>query len=526
MLRERHDLRKKLNYSIFSTICIGLLTVAFFIFWCYHSQIKNTLKTPATILVTPFFLGDTQVTKTYTSSNTAQLSLASAKSAKKVIVGDSAICVLATDSQVYCVGSNGYGKLGQATASSPINNAARFILPSGLSAEDFKIASSQWSEYSTTLTDAMGVICVQASDQQLYCAGNNTRGQLGIGSTTSTGAGTPARFAAPGSPYQTLDFSLGGRHVCITTKEQTIYCSGSNDAGQLAQASSTTQVTTPINVGGGYRVFAGVRRTCVISYDQSNNYCTGINTYGEHGAGSTTSPQYTYTIMTRNAAAFPYSSTIIRDVSITGNSTCILAYVASCMGLNSDGQLGQNNTTNSSVPVGVNPPALASGRPAGYMFASLSVNCVVIKGDAYCAGRNSDGQIGIGNTTNPQRQFVRFNVPTNIRISKIKVTNSGWSSPSTCALGVDTNNNNKGSLWCAGVNTSGQLGDTTTISPRTNPVQFQLPSGLSAVDFDADTSKTCALASDSQVYCAGAGPLGDGLGSGSPSPVRFVLPSS
>jgi alpha-tubulin suppressor-like RCC1 family protein len=84
----------------------------------------------------------------------------------------------------------------------------------------------------------------------------------------------------------------------------------------------------------------------------------------------------------------------------------------------------------------------------------------------------------------------------------------------TCALKTDS------TVWCWGLNTSGQLGDGTTTN-RNRPVQV---SGLSGVaDIDNQYDFACALKTNGTVWCWGSGSngqLGNGGTASSSTPVQ------
>ena len=84
----------------------------------------------------------------------------------------------------------------------------------------------------------------------------------------------------------------------------------------------------------------------------------------------------------------------------------------------------------------------------------------------------------------------------------------------TCALKSDT------TVWCWGINTSGQLGDGTT-TLRNRPVQVNGLSGIVSVESSNDYA--CALKSDNTMWCwgnNGFGQLGNGTTTNSSAPVQ------
>ena len=140
------------------------------------------------------------------------------------------------------------------------------------------------------------------------------------------------------------------------------------------------------------------------------------------------------------------------------------------------------------------------------------------EGSVWCWGLNDRGQLGDTTTTN--------------RTSPVQVTGPGGTGTLTgavdvaagpvhsCALRSDT------TVWCWGLNDKGQLGDTTTTN-RTSPVQVTEPGGtgtLTGVDsITAGAKFTCATKTDGTVWCWGEngnGQLGDGTTTDSSSPTR------
>ena len=115
---------------------------------------------------------------------------------------------------------------------------------------------------------------------------------------------------------------------------------------------------------------------------------------------------------------------------------------------------------------------------------------------AMVLGGNTSGQLGDGTTIN--RSF-----------SPTQVPGSSWSSVATgdrshtCAIRSD------GSLWCWGFNAAGQLGDGTTTN-RSSPTPVP---GTMWVQVSPAVDHTCATRSDGSLWCWGSnamGKLGDG----------------
>jgi alpha-tubulin suppressor-like RCC1 family protein len=115
-----------------------------------------------------------------------------------------------------------------------------------------------------------------------------------------------------------------------------------------------------------------------------------------------------------------------------------------CWGENSSGRLGNNSTTNSSVPVQVSN--LASGVTAIAAGGSSSHSCAVVSGGAaMCWGRNVWGQLG-DNSTNSS------SVPVQVSNLASGVTAIATGNVHSCAIV-------NGAAMCWGRNDEGRLGD-------------------------------------------------------------------
>jgi DnaJ domain/Regulator of chromosome condensation (RCC1) repeat len=117
-------------------------------------------------------------------------------------------------------------------------------------------------------------------------------------------------------------------------------------------------------------------------------------------------------------------------------------------------------------------------------------------GSLWCAGANQNGQLGDGSTVD-RAQPVRVSQPADQWVSVVV------DQLATCALRAD------GGLWCWGDDSHGQLGDGGTTA-RAVPGQVAPGSAWLAVALD---THTCAVRDDHTLWCWGSdqqGQLGDG----------------
>ena len=169
-----------------------------------------------------------------------------------------------------------------------------------------------------------------------------------------------------------------------------------------------------------------------------------------------------------------------------------------CWGRNDFGQLGNGNREESLSPIEV---SLGEGRSAKAISAGREHTCVIRNdGVLLCWGRNDFGQLGIGSDRDSL-------VPVEVHLPEersAKAISAGFDH--TCAILDDD------SLVCWGYNSSGQLGDGSTIL-RERPVPVLLPKGRWVQKISVGYKYTCAIFDDHSLYCWGNnfyGQLGNG----------------
>ena len=199
----------------------------------------------------------------------------------------------------------------------------------------------------------------------------------------------------------------------------------------------------------------------------------------------------------------------LMNVSAGGQHTCALSTSrVLCWGHNDNGQLGDGTWTGSTTLVEVTGIFMGGHEPPA---TGGWHTCFITSSDRLkCWGRNNNGQLGNGTTTNS-------NVPVNVSVlsDDIELFDAGWAH--TCALkrgmGPD-------SLYCWGANDSGQLGNDSTIdalSPVTVNGSFDNTRSICC-----GTGHSCAVTESGGVKCWGRnahGQLGDGTTTNRHTPV-------
>jgi alpha-tubulin suppressor-like RCC1 family protein len=238
--------------------------------------------------------------------------------------------------------------------------------------------------------------------------------------------------AQPASADTAATVAAGWGHTCALTTTGGLKCWGENWDGQVGDG-TTTNRSTPVDVtgltSGVAAVSAGGSHTCALTTGGGLK-CWGDNAYGQLGDGTTTdrwSP-VDVTGLTSGVAA----------VAGAANHTCALTTAGGlkCWGYNYEGQLGDGTTTDRWTPVDVT--GLTSG-VAALAARDYHTCALTIAGGLKCWGRNDDGQLGDGTTTD---RWSPVDV-TGLTSGVAAVAAGGWH---TCALTT------AGGLKCWGEN--------------------------------------------------------------------------
>jgi alpha-tubulin suppressor-like RCC1 family protein len=286
-----------------------------------------------------------------------------------------------------------------------------------------------------------------------------------------------------------------------------VQSSGSLPAG-LSLASGGSVTGTPTTAGASAATIqvtdadgrtAAASLTFTIGMPTSNTYAWGYNGYGQLGNGNTAN-QSTEVSVT--------GSSTYTQVSVGYSHSCGLVSggTIQCWGANGQGELGNGTTASSNTPVTVSG---ISG--ATYVSAGFEATCAVVSGSAECWGDNSQGQLGNGTTTGSKTPVVVTGLT-----SGVTAISAGTGNGTTCAIV-------SGSAECWGYNNYGELGNGTTTSGSTTPVQVTgLTSGLTAIS--VGFLATCAIVSGS-AKCWGYnhnGQLRNGTTTNSSTPVQVT----
>jgi alpha-tubulin suppressor-like RCC1 family protein/Tfp pilus assembly protein PilE len=265
----------------------------------------------------------------------------------QISAGQSSTCVIASDNNAYCWGSNNFGQIGDNTSGTnrlvPTAVYTAGVL-SGLTIRQISIGAFS--------------VCAIASDDNGYCWGDNTLGQHGDGTLGSNHL-VPVAVDATGvlSGLTLKQISAGQNTTCALAFDKKVYCWGSNSAGQVGDNTTGTSRLTPTAVDttgvlSGLTVKSITAKglhTCAIA-SNNNAYCWGYNAYGQIGDNTSGTNRLVPTAVSK---AGVLSNLTILSISNAGADTCAVAsnnYMY-CWGRNNLGQIGDNTTgTNRLVP--------------------------------------------------------------------------------------------------------------------------------------------------------------------------------
>ena len=252
-------------------------------------------------------------------------------------------------------------------------------------------------------------MCYRDMGNGLLCAGDNTLGQLGLGNNTSGLYGKQVKTSQMASPANLNSMAGGANHICVVTSTGTpsgvVYCSGDNTYGQLGDGTTTNRnQATAVADNGGFvnsgvsNVWAGGNSTCAAK--GGTLYCWGRNDQGQLGDGTTTDRL----LPTVVASTFNTANSLMTSggFSMSGGHTCATSFTGSydmyCWGDNAYGQLGDGTTTDRSVPTAVTGVVNTQGTKA--IGTTRFSTCAKGNSGVKCWGRNDKGQLGDGTTTN------------------------------------------------------------------------------------------------------------------------------
>ena len=246
----------------------------------------------------------------------------------------------------------------------------------------------------TAVAGGYGHSLAITSAGQMLAWGWNGSGQLG--NATTTNSRTPVAVSLPSGTTVTA-IAAGYSHSLALTSTGQVLAWGSNSAGQLGDGStigSSIPVTVSLAPGTTVTAIAAGGSHSLALTSTGGALAWGSNQYGQLGNGTTTSSSTPVAVNVPSGitiTAVGAGSTASHSLALTSGGQVM------SWGWNGLGQLGNGNTTNSSVPVmvGLNLGTTVTAIAAGYAHSLARTST----GQLLAWGDNSAGQLGSGSST-------------------------------------------------------------------------------------------------------------------------------
>ena len=379
--------------------------------------------------------------------------------------------------------------------------------------------------------------CAILDDGNVSCWGDNSKGQLGIGSEEVPLEVKPTQTAPLGGTGA-VKIAAGGHHTCAILDDGNVSCWGDNSEGQLGIDSSDGlhhYPSDPFEMPGSRRaveIAAGRAHTCAV-LDDGTISCWGYGGYGQLGHGSFDSLLSPSTLVDDighdgvECVLVECPSAV--GISIGEDTTCAILDdgSVSCWGNSAYWALGSEVSTTQNSPIqtaNLSESEDGGDRTAVEISSGDFFTCAILDdGSISCWGRGGTGRLGHGSTSDVSQP-----------------TQTSSLGPGRTAVAISTGYGHacaildNGSVSCWGYNRWGQIGIGSVDAFGANNERQPTPTNdLSELDDGGDrtavgiasgVSHTCAILDDGSVSCWGDnqyGQLGDGhFETQNPSPVQ------
>ncbi len=284
-----------------------------------------------------------------------------------VSVGAALTCAVKTDDTVWCWGENTYDGVGNGQEGGDV------LYPTQV------VNILRRPIHGTMVFAAWSYGCSLAQDKTVWCWGSNAYGRLGSGTDpqdSNTGRAYKRPYADKVKISDSIDLSsvshitAGDDHACAVRSNGTVWCWGSDGLGEIATTTSSTctwnskncyKYAVLIHANSSGSTLSGVSyvasgdsayHTCVL---QSSGalYCWGYNNYSQVGSGSSANTvDFPQRVSDGNGGYIDQNGGGINFFAVGYNHSCVVLADGSlwCWGRNDEGQLGTGDTTDRDYP--------------------------------------------------------------------------------------------------------------------------------------------------------------------------------
>ena len=329
---------------------------------------------------------------------------------------ESACYVITEDGALYVWGKNSYGQLGvcdEVNKNTPI-----------------KVTAINGKVMELIIGYSFSVYAI-LEDGSLYAWGNNVSSNLGVGDEVNRNTPTKVNL-----PSKIKELITTGSSVYALMEDSSLYSWGDNYSGQLGVGDEVNKNTpTKVNLPGKIKKLITTGSSVYAILEDGSLYAWGNNVSSNLGVGDE---------VNKNTPTKVNLPSKIKELITTGLSSYAILKDDSlyAWGYNSDGQLGVGDEVNKNTPTKITG---INGKIKDLIIINYNSTYVITEtGYLYALGKNSYGQLGVGDEVNR-------NTPTKVNLPG-KIKKLITSSSASYAILED------GSLYAWGENYYGELG--------------------------------------------------------------------
>ena len=368
-----------------------------------------------------------------------------------------------------------------------------------------------------------GHACVLFADRTVACWGYDYKPYpttQGVGDAVIAST-TPVEIAGA---TDVAELRAAEMHTCARKMDNTLWCWGHGENGQLGNGANQHSLAA-VQVAGltNVTMFDGGRtHSCALgNYNGSAGlWCWGrggiqnrmaAGTTGRLGNGSAADSNLPVRVDLTGATA---AGQMVRSLSTGAYHSCVVMSDNNvwCWGRNANGELGNNATAPSTVPVQVNFASITI--PNGVTVDQVSCSdgrrkqgstCIRLSnGTVYCWGANARGELGDGGTVQRLTPSLAVNTTALGTAKIVQLASSQW---------AKCGRTDGGSVWCWGENKNGIVGINAGMA--SNVLTPQAAMGLTeAAQLDMSHYLACTVTTGKQLYCWGTNRRGQATARG------------
>ncbi len=247
---------------------------------------------------------------------------------KNVSAGYNFTCALKSDNSAWCFGDNEAGQLGNGNAipcanSSDCSSSYVSTPVAVVGGHSFVAIATAADGYVNDPNSPVGHACAIDDNQDMYCWGSNTSGQLGGGSVSSCTSANPSSCTATPQKviggHKFIALTAGAGYSCGIDTAHHAWCWGQNQNGQLGVGNLTSPILTPTAVSGNLEFIqlsgSFTANTCGMDVN-GKSWCWGSNICGQ--LGFTSNMTINYCSGGTAPSEFPYQVSIPTLVNESG----------------------------------------------------------------------------------------------------------------------------------------------------------------------------------------------------------------